>query len=221
MHLDICAHILFSNVKNHTVTQSSFEEPCAKLSSSWEHSWEQGFDSGLYVSCSKVPSPKELTISPFLSQFVAPGTPSAHLPTFEVLVNDTKPIWGYCQQVGANADAPTHCQSGMVFAINSDDHSDKSFDAYLYRAKASNAQNEPSATYSAPKQTHTIVVGGDPQTVGFVYTPSNITANPGDTVTFKFLQKNHTLVQFLISILSCVVDLTTSLVMQRHSELLR
>lgn len=72
----------------------------------------------------------------------------------------------------------------MVFAVNAPDYGDKTFDAFLARAKASTVQDPPT--------THTIVVGGDPKTVGFTYTPTNITANPGDIVTFKFMVKNHT-----------------------------
>ncbi|KAI0342532.1 Cupredoxin [Trametopsis cervina] len=61
--------------KNHTVTQSSFNDPCSPLAG--------GFDSGF--------NPVAAT---------ATGAP----PTFRVTVNDTKPIWFYCRQ-GENTAA--------------------------------------------------------------------------------------------------------------------
>lgn len=140
------------------------------------------------------------------------------------------PIWGYCRQI--NPPNPTHCQSGMVFGINPS--AEKTFDAFLYKAKASTSQNTVSSsyayqstssagswettktvtvtqtqtetktitvdessttTYSSALATHTITVGGDPKTVGFQYSPPNITAQVGDHVVFKFMQKNHTATQ--------------------------
>ncbi|KAK2466752.1 hypothetical protein APHAL10511_001010 [Amanita phalloides] len=55
--------------KNHTVTQSTFPDPCVKASAN-------AIDSGF--------------------EPVANG--SATLPTFAVTVNDTKPLWFYCKQ---------------------------------------------------------------------------------------------------------------------------
>ncbi|KAI9445221.1 hypothetical protein H4582DRAFT_1914076 [Lactarius indigo] len=57
------------NPKNHTVTQSTFANPCAPLSA--------GFDSGFNP--------------------VAVGTASS-FPIFNITVNDTNPIWVYCRQ---------------------------------------------------------------------------------------------------------------------------
>jgi len=39
---------------------------------------------------------------------------------------------------------------------------------------------------------HKVIVGGPGK---LIYSPSNITAQPGDTVTFTFMQKNHTVTQ--------------------------
>ncbi|KAH9985428.1 hypothetical protein BJV74DRAFT_717998, partial [Russula compacta] len=55
--------------KNHSVTQSSFAEPCTPLAG--------GFDSGFHP--------------------VAIGT-SDDFPTFSITVNDTNPIWVHCEQ---------------------------------------------------------------------------------------------------------------------------
>jgi hypothetical protein len=69
--------------QNHTVTQSSFKDPCHPLSTG-------GFFSG------------------FVPTMISPsGT------TFTITVNDAKPIWFYCSQT-----VGTHCQKGMVGAIN-------------------------------------------------------------------------------------------------------
>jgi hypothetical protein len=56
-------------LQNHTVTQSSFADPCAKQ--------DGGFDSGFMP--------------------VAANS-TAMQPTYTVQVNDTKPIWVYCKQ---------------------------------------------------------------------------------------------------------------------------
>ncbi|KAH8153447.1 uncharacterized protein LAJ45_02260 [Morchella importuna] len=74
--------ILFDfKAANHTVTQSSFEQPCQAL--------DGGFKSGVRMN------PTDIT----------------GLSTFQIDVKDDKPIWVYCG-VG------THCQKGMVFAVN-------------------------------------------------------------------------------------------------------
>ncbi|EJC98344.1 uncharacterized protein FOMMEDRAFT_37181, partial [Fomitiporia mediterranea MF3/22] len=202
------------HVKNHTATQSSFAEPCAKLKDSYGNLI--GFDSNF---------------QPVANEY-------GYLPTFEVTVNDTNPIWVFCQQI--NPPNPTHCQSGMVFAANAPP-SGNTFDKFLANAKASKVQDSntttttyqytstssswgsvdtetvtvtqtvtetttiedgssasaywpgaPASTSAAYPATHTVIVGGD---AGFVYSPSNITANVGDKVFFEFRQKNHTATQ--------------------------
>ncbi|KAH6917257.1 hypothetical protein BKA70DRAFT_328254 [Coprinopsis sp. MPI-PUGE-AT-0042] len=63
--------------KNHTVTQSSFEDPCRRL--------EGGFDSDF--------------------QFVAADV-TGDFPTFNYTVLDTAPVWAYCRQrVGSHCGA--------------------------------------------------------------------------------------------------------------------
>ena len=71
------------NPKNHSVVQSSFADPCHPLAAG-------GFTSG------------------FLPTAVSPSG-----ATFQIVVNDTKPIWFYCAQTTKD-----HCQSGMVGSIN-------------------------------------------------------------------------------------------------------
>jgi len=62
------------NPKNHSVTQSSFAQPCTPL--------KGGFNSG----------------------FFAVGVNDTIQPTFTITVNDSKPIWIHCEQAaGTNA----------------------------------------------------------------------------------------------------------------------
>jgi plastocyanin len=58
--------------KNHTVTQSSFANPCVHL----EANGVTGFDSG----------------------FMAVAADATTFPTWSLTVNDTAPIWAYCRQ---------------------------------------------------------------------------------------------------------------------------
>jgi plastocyanin len=151
--------------KNHTVTQSSFDNPCQPISN--------GFDTNF------VPVPDSQTND---------------FPVAELQVSRTTPVWAYCRQ-------GNHCTQGMVFAINPGDK----FAEFL--AKATGAAS-PAATTSAavtiqpvptsastgasPTSTsrdHKVVVGGPGV---LVFNPANITAQPGDTITFEFHQKNHT-----------------------------
>jgi len=94
--------------KNHTITQSSFADPCRKLEFT-STSGQVGFDSG----------------------FMAVAADASAFPTFNITVNDTAPIWTYCRQAN-------HCGNGMVFAINAVESGNKSFSAYQALAKQLN-----------------------------------------------------------------------------------
>lgn len=130
---------------------------------------------------------------------VSPTTPDASLPTFDVQVKDTKPIWVYCKQPGP----PTHCGQGMVFAANAPTTGNTftNFqDAALAIGKAQQANSTTTATTNtttAAPTTHTIQVGGlDAAGKPILkYDPPSISANKGDTVTFVFGLKNHTVTQ--------------------------
>jgi plastocyanin len=154
--------------KNHTVTQSSLSSPCALLPG--------GFDTGF------VP----------VADTVTTNYPVAELP-----IQQTTPIWAYCRQ-------GNHCQQGMVFAVNPGDK----FAAFQQAATGGSpaatstsatatgsATIQPVSTNSAPAPTasagidHKVIVGGPGV---LAYSPSNITAQVGDTITFEFHQKNHT-----------------------------
>ncbi|KAH9948106.1 Cupredoxin [Amylocystis lapponica] len=163
--------------KNHTATQSTLDNPCEQMPG--------GFDSGF------VPVADNNTDGPFTAA--------------QFTVKDTNPVWVFCRQTG-------HCQQGMVFAINPADK----FPEFQANAKGNTTANSstPALPASAPPAsaaatvTATVTVTAPPAsststdhivTVGgpnaLVYTPANITAQPGDTVTFRFLQTNHTVTQ--------------------------
>lgn len=118
--------------KNHTITQSSFENPCRKLEFT-STSGQIGFDSGY------------MPVSADASAF----------PTFNITVNDTAPQWAYCRQAN-------HCGGGMVFAINAVEGGNKSFAAFQALAKQLNGTQQPSATAStgAPGSTSAPSVNG-------------------------------------------------------------
>jgi plastocyanin len=96
--------------KNHTVTQSTFASPCLKLNNAT--SGESGFDSGF------------MPVTAGLTQF----------PTFNITVNDASPIWAYCKQ----RNPISHCGQGMVFAVNTNESSNKSYGAFAALAKQQN-----------------------------------------------------------------------------------
>ena len=103
-------------VKNHTVTQSSFGAPCMPLTDK-TNGTKIGFDSGYFP--------------------VAAGTTT--FPTWSLTINDTAPMWAYCAQAN-------HCGAGMVFAINSDETSGRNFAAFQSLAKTLNGTTSSNST---------------------------------------------------------------------------
>lgn len=95
--------------KNHTVTQSSFDDPCRRLNKDGV----LGFDSDFF------PVGADLT---------------SGFPTWNYTVTDTAPVWAYCRQ----KTPASHCGAGMVFAINSDESSPRNFAAYKNVAETLN-----------------------------------------------------------------------------------
>jgi plastocyanin len=74
---------------NHTVTQSTFDNPCMPISS--VNASVLGIYSGY--------------------QPVAASMAMGQIPVFTIMVNDTRPLWLYCSQ-------GRHCQNGMTMVIN-------------------------------------------------------------------------------------------------------
>jgi plastocyanin len=108
------------HAKNHTVTQSSFDDPCRRLTANGQVT---GFDSGF------------MPVDPAATTF----------PTWTLTVNDTAPIWVYCRQKNPSS----HCGSGMVMAINSVDSSPRNFNAFQGLAKQLNGTSAPATAPSA------------------------------------------------------------------------
>ncbi|KAF5350040.1 hypothetical protein D9756_009208 [Leucocoprinus leucothites] len=187
------------NPKNHTVTQSSFDQPCTPLVG--------GLDSGF------VP--------------VAPET--VDLPTWQVQVpSSDEPLWFHCKQpVGnhcgqgmvfainppaqgntfeafqASARATLNATTTSTTASASDWTTPSPQPWQTATATVTNGNSIWTTTYtsylgslppspSPQPVNHKIIVGANGQ---FAYSPSNITAAVGDTVTFEFHPKNHTVTQ--------------------------
>jgi len=133
--------------KNHTATQSSFADPCTKLVNAT--TGQTGFDSDF--------------------QPVAAGT--SDFPTFNVSVTNTAPMWVYCKQ----KNPISHCAAGMVFAINANESSSKSYEAFLTLAKQTNTSSPASASPSLSGNSSSPTNGSSP-------------ANPAnDASTFKVI----------------------------------
>jgi plastocyanin len=134
--------------KNHTATQSSFASPCGHK--------DGGFDSGFMPVAANVTS---------------------DFPTWTITVNDTQPIWVFCDQA-ANLPA-SHCGAGMVFAVNCGaDGSPNSFTNFKNAALgigASLSAAAASASATPPSGVATAAYGG--VTIPPAPTPSLVTAD--------------------------------------------
>ncbi|KAI9810755.1 MAG: hypothetical protein M1827_006093 [Pycnora praestabilis] len=73
--------------KNHSVVQSTFDQPCEPINNN------------------------QANVTGLFSGFMPVAANASTMPTYTILVNDTKPIWFYCSQA-------KHCQSGMVGVVN-------------------------------------------------------------------------------------------------------
>ncbi len=96
-----------TTAQNHTITESSFDTPCKPLAANLTSATRPGLKSG----------------------FVPVTGQEPFTPVYNVLINDTKPIWIYCGQVN-------HCQKGMAMVINQNDTSPKTIEAYIAAAAA-------------------------------------------------------------------------------------
>lgn len=84
-------------------------------------------------------------------------------PTFTVQVNDTAPIWAYCRQ-------ESHCGQGMVFAVNANEASPKSFEAFEALAKQLNGttSNTTSSSTTGKNGAGVVRLGGTGLVVSLV-----------------------------------------------------
>ncbi|KAK7034074.1 hypothetical protein VNI00_012505 [Paramarasmius palmivorus] len=186
------------NPKNHTVTQSTFDEPC-KLN-------PEGFNSG----------------------FMPVDVGSVDLPHVMLTVNHTNPMWFYCQQqkpephcqkgmVFAINPPPEHdphsfaafkalaMGSGSTPSSTAVDNwstpppqtwhtatATVSHEGSTWLTTYTSYEGTPQPTFAPQPVDHKIVVGVDGK---LAFGPANISAAIGDTVTFEFRPKNHGVVQ--------------------------
>lgn len=176
---------------NHTASQSTLAQPCVKASN--------GFDSGF------MPVSSSNTNGPF--------------PAAQYTVQDMNPVWVYCKQgnhcqqgMVFAINPGTQFAAFQAAAMGNTTVSSSSSASVTATATTPTGVITATATITGGGQTvtttygsfpgsaaptsgtstdHKVVVGGSTLT----YTPSNITAQIGDTVTFQFMQKNHTATQ--------------------------
>ncbi|KAF5330438.1 hypothetical protein D9619_005835 [Psilocybe cf. subviscida] len=178
--------------KNHTATQSSFAQPCVSLPG--------GFDTSF------------LPVADSVTQ---------NFPVAYLNVTDLSPVWVYCRQANHCQQGMVFAVNpGDKFAaFQAAASGNPSGNASTTPTPPTTASLPPTttagvtttaatpsvttptfstntATTPAPTSTgsvdHKIIVGG-PNIL--TYSPSNITAAIGDTITFEFHQKNHTVTQ--------------------------
>lgn len=144
-----------------------------------------------------------------------PDAQTSDFTIAQFTVVDGNPVWVYCRQ-------GNHCQQGMVFAVNPGDKFGAFKAAAAAGGPAAPPVTTiapPPTTPGVVTVTATVTVSGQPLTTTYTtspgspapttvpsadhkvivggpgkltYDPSNITAQVGDTVTFEFRQKNHT-----------------------------
>jgi len=158
------------NPKNHTVTQSSFADPCG---------------------------PKPGGISSGFQPVAANQT--SNLPTYTITVNDTQPIWVYCAQAARTPSShcgqgmvfAINC--GLDGAPNSFTNFKNAALAVGASLSAAAAAPSTTAAYASLEgQVHKVIVGG---TGTLAFNPPMVSAAPRDVIVFEFHQKNHTVAQ--------------------------
>lgn len=117
--------------KNHSVTQSTFANPCAIQTTP-----AQGIDSG----------------------FQPVAANATELPEWSFTVNNASaPLWFFCAQT----NPVVHCNKGMVFSVNANPDSAKSFAAYMALAMTDNVGGAAgSAASAATSAIGSAVAGG-------------------------------------------------------------
>ncbi|KXJ95269.1 hypothetical protein Micbo1qcDRAFT_216972 [Microdochium bolleyi] len=93
------------------------------------------------INHSIVQSSFDKPCQPLDGGFAAPFFPTEEKDsgvTFEVTVKDSKPIWFYCAQT-----ASTHCQAGMIGAINAPAEGSNTFDAFKHLAASAPSSSIP------------------------------------------------------------------------------
>lgn len=136
--------------KNHTITESSFAAPCIPLAKNVTTATRPGQKSG----------------------FVPVTGSEPNTPVYNLLINDTKPIWIYCGQAN-------HCQKGMAMVINQNlTEKVKTIENYIIAAKALAAAGSSSSSSSAAASTSTAVVAAPPPPPAYSSTSTVVVAAP-------------------------------------------
>lgn len=153
--------------KNHTVTQSTFAQPCVKS--------DGGFDSG----------------------FVPVAAAQTEFPVAEFSVTSTDPVWIYCAQgTHCSAGGMVFAiNPGERFAAFKAAATGAAAPTGASTTASGTASSTATSTSSAPSSTATkdikVVVGGPG---ALTFSPSNVQANIGDNIIFEFRQKNHAVI---------------------------
>jgi len=105
---------------NHTVTQSTFDQPCMPISMFTNNT-------GIWSGFQPVKASE------------AQGT----IPTYTIMINNTNPLWFYCSQ-------GKHCQNGMVMVVNENTakNSTRSLENFKALAKSATVNVPGGATSS-------------------------------------------------------------------------
>lgn len=107
--------------KNHTITESSFDAPCVPIAANLTTAERPGQRSG----------------------FVPVSAGTEFRPIYNMIVNDTKPMWIFCGQ-------KPHCAKGMSMVINENAASGKTLVKYQAAAAAlDQSAGSPSASSSS------------------------------------------------------------------------
>jgi len=131
--------VSFQFVKgNHSVAQSTFAKPCTPNGGIWS-----GFEPVVAAAPAASSSSAAATStgggdSGYGYKMVK--REGSEVPQFQITINATTPLWFYCAQA-------EHCQSGMVFAVNVNNTSGKTLDAY--KAAAAKATANVAPTFAA------------------------------------------------------------------------
>ncbi|KAF8334216.1 Cupredoxin [Cantharellus anzutake] len=113
--------------KNHTVSQSTFAEPCTQ-----------------FVNTSVAdPSLRAVT-----SGFRPVPVNATVFPTWTIHITEKKPLWFFCAQTG-------HCSKGMVAAINANKSLPNTFAAFKQKALATITNNTSSSLSASAISTRT------------------------------------------------------------------
>ncbi|GBE82656.1 hypothetical protein SCP_0410410 [Sparassis crispa] len=212
--------------ENHTVSESSFDSPCSLA--------EGGFDSGFVpVADNNTAGPfpeAEYTVQDTNPVWIFCRQANHCQQGMVFAINPGNQSQFDAFQAGANGSAvnasvsssasPSASSSASASGVSSAQGSSSSVASSgsaspsvvtvtatvtVPPSATSSSASSSASPASATSADHTVVVGG---TNRLFFNPSNITADAGDTVTFRFMQTNHSVTQS--SLASPCVSLTES-----------